>query len=625
MATINGTSGNDHLIGTNRDFFGYGGDDTIHGLAGNDTIEGGDGSNQLFGDDGDDVFPFAGYAPQPTIVHSSIDGGSGFDTLDFTGVTTPDYEFIGISSNDGVHARVSVAAATIIDSATGFEQIIGSTGPLYLQFDDSTTGANHWTAPLRIVSHSAAGTDSDIRTGYGDDTVIGGQGLDNVYIVGGNDTVTLTGQGGALDVEHVSGAGDHVIATADPSRGYVLGIDADALTAGPVMFDLAAGTGSLGATTFSLHGFESVVVPVSGAMSTVLGDNLANTLQVSGIVDGRGGDDTISGNALGDSLNGGDGNDIIDGYGYNDVLNGGAGDDQLSGGDGTNIINGGDGNDYIWAAADYQYGLTSFLDSFYRVFHGGLVGGYYGSTVYDETLNGGAGADHIYGGYRDLIDAGDDSDYVNGMQGADTIHGGSGQDRLFGGADADTISGDADPDHINGNKGDDTLDGGDGNDFVRGGQDDDFVAGGTGDDTLMGDLGNDTIQGGTGLDRLTGGDGNDLFLFGTSGALGIPDATYTGTAARIDDITDFHAGQDRIALGFVPLAVLTGGTQATVAAAEAAAQALLNNHAGDHEVAAISIGSDTYLFFSATGANAIDSAIRLDGVPPMDLSLAAFA
>ena len=80
--------------------------------------------------------------------------------------------------------------------------------------------------------------------------------------------------------------------------------------------------------------------------------------------------------------------------------------------------------------------------------------------------------------------------------------GGMGDDILNGGAGADRLYGQTDNDTINGGAGNDLLYGQQGNDILNAGVGRDFLFGGTGDDTLTG--------GGTDLER-------DLFVFQTGG------------------------------------------------------------------------------------------------------------
>jgi len=263
---------------------------------------------------------------------------------------------------------------------------------------------------------------------------------------------------------------------------------------------------------------------------------------------------------------------------------GGASNDTITGSAQGDLMSGGDGHDIL-------YGL----------------GG-------QDTLNGDAGNDHIYGQSNlggadgaDSLSGGDGSDYLQGNAGNDTIDGGTGSDRINGGADNDSILGGTGNDSVNGNLGADTIDGGDGNDNLRGGQGDDLITGGNGDDVISGDKG---------LDTMTGGAGNDVFHFDAGSA------AISGTAT--DVITDYAHGTDHIGLDFQPVVVLDGGSQASFASAQSSAQALFDGHAGNHEVAAVQVGSDTYLFWGDGGGDTINSAVMLQGVTSWSITTADF-
>jgi serralysin len=247
--------------------------------------------------------------------------------------------------------------------------------------------------------------------------------------------------------------------------------------------------------------------------------------------------------------------DGMRGTSLDDFLNGYAGHDNLFGGDGADTLLGGAGNDHI----------------------------------YGQSAGGGAdGADSI------SAEGGDD--YLQGNAGNDTLDGGAGSDRIQGGQGSDNLRGAAGNDVINGNLGNDTLDGGDGNDSLRGGQGNDSLTGGVGNDTLSGDLGSDNLRGGAGA---------DVFIFTGDGAL-----FGSGTT---DVIADFASG-DRIDLSFSVAAALSGSRQSTFARAMTEAQELFEERSGNGEVAAVAVGTDTYVFFASDGGGTVDSAIRLTGV-----------
>jgi len=277
-------------------------------------------------------------------------------------------------------------------------------------------------------------------------------------------------------------------------------------------------------------------------------------------------------------------------YGFygDDNIAGGAGADNIYGGGGGDTLSGNDGNDHL-----YGFQLS-------------------GGTAADD------GADTIRG------DAG--NDYIQGNAGDDSLNGGIGNDRVNGGNGADTIHGDDGNDTINGNKGADSIDGGNGNDSLRGGADDDSMTGGAGNDILLGDLGNDKLVGGTGLDILTGGGGADTFGFFNGDAA----FTTTGSLAYFaDTITDFTDGTDKIGLENVAataadvLHAQAGIVLTSVAAALTMRSSCSNAHTGGTDVAALDVGSDTYLFYNGAGSTgSIDSLIKVSGVAAANITIA---
>lgn len=124
----------------------------------------------------------------------------------------------------------------------------------------------------------------------------------------------------------------------------------------------------------------------------------------------------------------------------------------------------------------------------------------------DDTLDGIDGDDRIYADAGDdVINGGDGNDKLYGNDGDDTIHGNDGNDSLWGHGDDDDLFGDAGNDWISGGAGDDEIWGSDGADQIFGGNDDDILNGGDGNDEIWGGAGDDTLNGDTDLNatRLT--------------------------------------------------------------------------------------------------------------------------
>ena len=236
-----------------------------------------------------------------------------------------------------------------------------------------------------------------------------------------------------------------------------------------------------------------------------------------------------------------------------------------------------------------------------------------------DSISGGIGNDHLYGGGMtavagdgaDTIGGGAGSDYIQGNAGDDRLHGGAGSDRVQGGQGGDVIVGGDGNDSINGNLGNDSVSGDAGQDSLRGGQGNDTLAGNDGNDSLLGDLGVDELRGGAGIDTLSGGPDDDRFIFDAG------DATFSagGAAAWMTDvITDFADGADHIDLGIgIPTSILRGAAFATLVDALDGAHILLDAQVGFADVAALKVGSDSYLFYRPDPASGVE-ATRLAGL-----------
>jgi serralysin len=302
------------------------------------------------------------------------------------------------------------------------------------------------------------------------------------------------------------------------------------------------------------------------------------------------------------------------------LINGTTGDDDLLATGSSEKIDGLAGNDKITGSSSTTDAAGHLIESDY----------YMGGTG-NDTIVGGIGNDHIYGNEltavagtadgTDNLAGGAGNDYIQGNAGADTIDGGDGNDRLYGGADGDSMLGSAGNDYLQGNKGADILSGGEGNDVVHGGADNDRLNGDAGNDQLFGDGGDDTLAGGAGIDTLTGGLGNDVFVF--SGHDAGFDMSST-IAWATDEITDFAHGSDKFQLDFHPAALLQGSASSASAALSFATEQL-QAHAGQADVATVTVGNETYMFWDSTGhGGAIDSAVKLDGVQASTLTVADF-
>jgi Ca2+-binding RTX toxin-like protein len=462
VATINGTSGNDSLVGTNQadSIFGGAGNDTLIGNGGNDTLVGGTGADTLF-------------------------GGSGSDTADYSASNAAVLVSLLTNLGSGGDAQGDVLGS--------IENLAGSA------FNDTligNNGANSLTGGSGDDSLSGGGGNDSLFGGDGNDTLVGGTGSDVLDGGSGIDTADYSGSGSAVTVSLATGTGSGGDAGGDTLTGIenltgsafadvLTGNDGNnSLSGGGSNDSLFGGRGddtlAGGAGADSLNGGEGMDFLDYSASGAAVSINLASN-SASG------------GDATGDRLQGVDG---IIGTNFNDTLIGF--DNQgLSGDVYTNIFFGGLGNDVLDGAGSDDI----------------LFGGADNDTVIggsgNDQVSGDAGADSLSGG------TGNDSGF--GGTGNDTLFGGDGNDSLDGGADADSLDGGIGSDTLLGGLGSDTLLGGDGNDTLQGGAGGDILTGGTGADGLFGGDDADSLFGGIG-DTIDGGEGgSDLDVIDLTG------------------------------------------------------------------------------------------------------------
>jgi len=265
---------------------------------------------------------------------------------------------------------------------------------------------------------------------------------------------------------------------------------------------------------------------------------------------------------------------------------------------------------YADVSGSSTYGYYGVLDSIYST----------GSARYDALLA--ARTDTAAAPADQAVTPTAGADNITGAAAGQTIHALAGNDTVTGGTGNDVFYGEAGNDSLVGNGGADWLIGGDGNDTQSGGIGDDTLQGGSGNDVLNGGDGNDRLQADGGYDTITGGAGADRFVT----PAGCATFTTTGSSAyATEEITDFTTGVDKLALGFHPVALLNG-TAASVSAAATWASQTLQAHAGTADIAAVVVGSDTYLFYDDHGAGgAMDAAIKLDHIVAGGLQLTDFA
>jgi len=225
-------------------------------------------------------------------------------------------------------------------------------------------------------------------------------------------------------------------------------------------------------------------------------------------------DDVITGTDGADLINAGSGFDTVNSGAGADIIIGGTGDDILYGEQGQDFIEGGDGADTIYAGTYYD---REYVSGYYDD-QNNYVDAYYRYTVDAnfEVLDGGGGADLIYGSYG--------SDRISGGDGADTIYG-EGNSSFYYYNEVYNFDSSVDArlfdDIINGGEGEDRIYAQFGSDEVYGGGGDDLIylnhsssnkTEADGQNEGYGEDGDDTIYA-VGNDGADGGNGNDLIYF----------------------------------------------------------------------------------------------------------------
>ncbi|HEY1632786.1 MAG TPA: hypothetical protein VGF56_15825 [Rhizomicrobium sp.] len=194
MATINGTSGTDHLTGGS-------GDDTINGLGGNDVLSGASGDDFLYGGDGNDILiggtgsnDFFGGAGNDRFTMVTRDGSGFSDDLihDYVTGDRIDVRAWGISNIEQIRQIATidhngeVAFNAFYDGQDHVVRIEGlvSLSDLHATeflFDTSTAKIEIGTDNDDVL-FGTAGNDV-LNGGDGDDQLLGGVGND--VLIGG--------------------------------------------------------------------------------------------------------------------------------------------------------------------------------------------------------------------------------------------------------------------------------------------------------------------------------------------------------------------------------------------------------------------------------------------------------
>jgi Ca2+-binding RTX toxin-like protein len=279
--TLDGGAGNDAITGGD-------GSDTLRGGSENDAIDGNGGADVALMGAGDDSFTW-----DPGDGSDKVEGEAGSDTMVFNGAgAAENFDF----SANGNRLRFFRTQGAITMDTAGVERVdLRALGGI-----DNTVVNDLSTTDVRNI-------ELDLETAIGGGAGDGAVDTTTINATGGNDTITIAPNAGAVDVTGLAAA----VKIEHPEAAN----------------DLLNVNGLDGNDT------------ISGAVG------LAALIKVG--IDGGAGNDAINGGDGAESLLGGVGNDAIDGNAGADTAQMGTGDDTFvwDPGDGSDVVEGQDGAD----------------------------------------------------------------------------------------------------------------------------------------------------------------------------------------------------------------------------------------------------------------------------------------
>lgn len=564
MATINGTSGADNLIGGD-------GDDTIIASGGNDSLKGGRGNDLLFGGSGNDTLisgfrdpilveywptfpfgePFTGTTPLDGGNDDFMSGGSGNDRL-IVSFDTRNVEVDGGADNDTL--QIGLSDAVVEEMVDAFPEQFQTNPTLFTAFVNLAAGTGSYRFNGRLLdldlvieeienvngtvfSETITGTSGvNILEGDGgNDTLIGGAGADTLDGGVGRDRVTYD-LSAAIDIDlnrslQIGGEaqGERLISIEDVDGSR----NSDVIRGSSVANEL---WGNLGNDFLDGRGGADIIdggAGVDTAAYEFSNDGVTVGLDGSGVFGADAQGDTLvsienlTGSVYSDRLTGSNEANVLRGRDGNDTLRGLGGNDILDGGVGADIIDGGADTDKV-TYADAAAGLQIILG-----FNGAdgratlQTGTFERDTLRGiENVLGSAFDDAIFGNeLANEMDGGAGSDYFTDSRGDDRYLGGGGIgiDTLdLAGEDAGvtvnlttgvmTHTGSAERDTLTGIE---RVNGTDLVDNITGSSSRDLLLGGGSGDSIFGLSGDDDISGGSGADTLFGGNHNDTIRGGS--------------------------------------------------------------------------------------------------------------
>ncbi|MCX8503007.1 MAG: calcium-binding protein [Beijerinckiaceae bacterium] len=418
--------------------------DTLIGDDFGDSLYGNGGHDSILGGRGNDYF-------KSNSAGSTIDGGDGFDKLDFS----DSMDAITVDINSGTAAP---ATNTGYDIIRNIEAIVGTS-----KGDDM------------LISGTAG---SWLDAGDGNDTLISGAGADTLY----------------------AGAGIDTLSYVNSTTGVTVDLSAMTATGGYATGDV-------------IQDFENVIG--SNQDDVLIGSTGANVLDGrdgNDSINGGGGNDTLLGGAGNDTIAAGAGQNSIDGGDNNDIIFASNGKNTIDGGEGTDTVDystaSGKLNLTLFDSdvTEAKFVGSSKKDTLINVEN--IIATSDDDTVFgnssDNSIDGRDGNDYLSGGYgNDSLDGGAGSNWIS----YDYLRSSDGPYRLqVAGSAPLTVAISATETDVVQNI--ENLQGSKGDDLIIGDELKNSLYGGDGNDTILGGNGNDTLNASTDFDSIDGGSGS---------------------------------------------------------------------------------------------------------------------
>ncbi|KJZ24393.1 M10 family metallopeptidase C-terminal domain-containing protein [Tritonibacter mobilis] len=326
-----------------------------------------------------------------TVVSSTVNVGTLWLAFDGTDIDTYSFQTyvheIGHALGLGHQGAYNVTAAYGTDETFVNDSWQLSVMSYFSQSDNTATNASFgylvstMMADIVAIQNLYGAPDEDSETAgdttWGANTTLTDSYLYDVFgALEGRSSSNLTGNDFALTIYDVSGT--DTIDLSPNTTNDRIDLNDESFS------DVAGRIGNLGIARDTV--IENVIA--GSGNDTITGNEVGNEIHAGNgtdIISGGAGDDTIFGGAdaldLRDVVYGGAGNDSIDGGYGNDELRGDAGNDSIEGGFGSDTVIGGDGDDVLT-----------------------------GSALSDQVF-GGAGSDFVNGGFgHDRVNGGGDAD-----------------------------------------------------------------------------------------------------------------------------------------------------------------------------------------------------------------------